>query len=169
MIWVKHQSRGPSESILKRESYVHVLIHEFTQWLHMSTPHVAIDGRSRLLRNVVAVVTREGPIAENDRKLEKVRDEVEAVLYLGYESPDISYEDARIINKKILDMRLRQLYSNAMHSERYKMKRVGYWTTNHLEFFAEASLAFITDGGSFPSRDWIKANDPEIFNLLQEV
>lgn len=100
------------------------------------------------------------------------------MLFIGYKSESIRYEEAVMMNKLILDMRLRELYSVVEASPEYADLRHIHGMTDHREYWAEASASFLFvlggnfDKGSinnFPSRNWICTEDPKLFELLKEV
>lgn len=113
-----------------------------------------------------------------------VQDEVFAVLHLGVDGETMSYDDAIVVNKLILNMRIQHLYEQAVESPKYKSSGYwneeyvakAYWRTNYAEFWAEASAAYLVAEylkewvtPRLPPRAWIKENDPALFSLLEEV
>ena len=177
-VWVRSEGRrgvGPVD-MRDRIMVIITLIHEFAHRAHLVTEFVATDCNKHLCKNILELGH---PSEETDRELDNIRDEVGAVLWLGYVSETITYDDAIILNRAILDMRIRRLYANALTSEIYKRDPEqnkpwnGYWSTHYTEFFAEASVAFVIgvdpNQRSFRHRNWIKRNDPMLFSLLDEV
>lgn len=109
----------------------------------------------------------------------EIRNEVDLVLYFGYRSDFLSYEEAKFIHKTILNNRIIERYEAAKTSTAWKEYLAEYgMMTDHFEFFAEASRAWLTDRSEmmgrtkvrmiFPGREWVKKNDPRRYNLLGE-
>ena len=168
-IWIKTQlvRGGGPISMAERRGNLKVIVHEMAHRVHLATEYIATDCGSHICKNL-----QKRYDGLSDLELGEIKDEVDAVLYLGYESEDIAYEDAVLLNKKILDMRIRHLFAVAGDSQQYQdLPGSRYWAGNYAEFWAEASLSFLVanSGGSFPDREWIEKKDPRLFSLLDEV
>ena len=168
-IWIKTQlvRGGGPISMAERRTNLKVIVHEMAHRVHLATEYIATDCGSHICKNLQYRYD-----GLSDLELGEIKDEVDAVLYLGYESEDITYEDAVLLNKKILDMRIEHLFSIAGDSQQYQdLPGSQYWAKNYVEFWAESSLSFLiaNSGGLFPDRDWIEKNDPRLFSLLDEV
>lgn len=165
-------------SLLQRISKLHTLIHELAHRIHLVQDVISSDacsfGYGPLKQYLVSVDNthkQSGPFDEGDDILTNAKEEVEAVLYLGYKSDRINFEEAVWLNRKILDMRIRRAYAKAMDNDKYKDWRHQYWSTNHAEFWAEASVSFLVKDRdhAFPPRAWIEKHDPETFSILSEA
>ena len=165
-------------SLSRRIQMLHTLIHELAHRIHLVPDVIASDkcsflSNSPLEQYMVSVHNQQdpGPFQIGDDILTNAREEVEAVLYLGYKSDRINFEEAVWLNRKILDMRIRRAYAKAMDNDKYKDWRHEYWTKNHSEFWAEASVSFLVKNRdrAFPPRAWIEKHDPETFSILSEA
>ena len=164
-------------SLSRRIEMLHTLIHELAHRIHLVPDVIASDqcafGNGPLKQYLVSVHNpqQSGPFEEGDDILTNAKEEVEAVLYLGYKSDRINFEEAVWLNRKILDMRIRRAYAKAMDNDKYKDWRGEYWSTNHAEFWAEASVSFLVKDRdhAFPPRAWIEKHDPETFSILSEA
>ena len=166
-VWLR--SPGITSTIEERLRVINILAHELAHAMHKGHDFVA-DKKGKY------VIFYKQEKQTSDTKylaLMQAQPLVDLVLYMGYESDEMTYAEAVLINTAILDMRIKNLYSNAMESDIYKTWREGrpYWTVNHAEFFAEASASFLGfhELSSFPSRDWMAKNDPPLFSLLRQV
>lgn len=174
-VFVKSEDNhdGGPVPMQERKKALRVLVHELAHRMHLGQEHVATSCGSRLCKNIPVIHTFRQLSPQTDWELTNLQDEVDAVLYLGYNSEDVTYEEAVLLNQKILDMDLRQEYSHAMQSQAYKDSPEwgGYWQFSFHEFFAEASVSFLVanSGSTFPSREWTEINHPKLFTLLSKV
>ena len=184
-IWLRNlEALAPGESLSMddRIDMLLTLIHEVGHRVHMAPDFIAdwnnpvpeySFGPLKTTFIPIRNQKRTGPSEEGDAVLSAAKDEVEAVLYLGYKSERMTYDEAVWLNRKILDMRLRRAYAKAMDSNEYQdsIWAGGYWSTNYYEFWAEASVSFLVenDHEKFPPRDWIEEHDPDLFSILREV
>jgi len=181
-IWVASPSLEQPVSLSDRAYVLYTLVHEVAHHVHLGSDRIASGTLSGNKRPAIERYSR-----DDIEALMLVRDEVFAVLHLGVDSDNINYEEAVWLNKMILDIRIKNLYQNALESEMYQGSKywekwsgsAAYWRTNHKEYFAEASTAYLTNEyladhhgryfKKFPPRKWIRENDPGLYSLLDEV
>lgn len=154
--------------IIDRINSLKTLVHEMSHRVHLFKDDIITDcGEDICSSRLDFVMTPETKKFILDKK-----DEVVGIVYLGLTSDEMTQEQARMYLKLILDMRIEEAYSSASVDPVYSTWRwSAYGFTNHREFWAEASVSFLFSISeyNFPSRDWIRENDPNLYSILSEV
>lgn len=163
---------------------VRVLVHELAHRAHLEMQHIALECKRAYAGKMIDDPSAPGICTTHSRTIEStmtrnhlmtIRDTVESILYLGIHNDEISYEEAVVYNKMILDARIYNAYERAIQDTKYKeyirKYRISYSLINYMEFWAEASVSFLYKQGPerFPNRSWIQENDPELYDMLAEV
>lgn len=164
----------PDHEIAK---YLGTLVHEMSHFAHLNYAHSALDCyTSGICRH------RTDPHYDNAHLLTTIRDAVHGVVFLGIPNDSFSYDQALVYLKMILDMRIRHLHAKATNMDEVSPISKKYWhfretkgTSSHpwwchREFWAHASHSYLySQSNAFPNRAWIEENDPQLFELLEEV
>lgn len=163
---------------------ISTVVHELSHRAHLENSYVALDCRKAYAGKLVEDKNEPGLCRAHGHQIDSnssreylmtIRDAVEEVLYLGIPNEAISYEEALVYNKMILDMRVQIAYENALENKEYDiyMRKYGmsYALTNHMEFWAQASTSYLytIHERQFPDRSWIEENDPVLYELLGEI
>ena len=155
-------------SMFERRTLQEVLVHELAHHTHLGTEPLAYDCGEHLCKNI----QKHSDEFVGSVMTSKMRKEVDLVLFFGYKSDFLSYEEAVLVNKIILNNRIIALYQAALDSTLYEPWKAKYAMTNKDEFWAEATRTFFTRvhvETRFPTRTWVKKNDPALYDLLLEV
>lgn len=162
---------------LEEMTVVNTLVHELAHKVHLDVPDVFLPCSDKGGAN-------QGKLCKNPFRMDRNRtesfkkhisskfDEAKSVLYLGNKSETMSPDSAKIYMKLNLDLRIEKIYDNSMKSGKYPddIREYFYSLTDHFEFWAEASTSFIVGNyDHFQSKEWIKINDPALYDLLEEV
>lgn len=160
---------------------IRTLVHELSHRVHLFSEEILVDckfdgsDRSKLC---IAKAKPHGLY----RNLHMVEDEVYATVFLGLNSKNMTYPEAKHYLRLILDMKINEIYEHAVSSGLYKDFMGAYGVSSAREFWAEASSEFLIQDfphvektpmmfafDRFAPRDWIEKNDPKLFALLKEV
>ena len=168
----------------EKEDIIHTLVHEMAHRVHLERPYVALNCRRAYAGKLVEDKNAPGLCRSHGTQLGSgssreylmtISDAVHGIIYLGIPNDAISYDEALVYNKMILDMRIQISHENASESPVYddyiQKYGIGYAMTNYLEFWAEASVSYLykINKRGFPSRDWIEKNHSELYKLLREA
>ena len=165
---------------------VSTLIHEMAHRAHLESREIALQCRRAYAGKIIEDSNAPGichtsgtsiDSASTREYLNIISDTVEAVIYLGIPNDSMSYEEALVYKKMIMDMRIHVCFEDAKSGTVYKkywssLNKLGsYGMIDYYEFWAEASTSYLytVHEERFPSRKWIQENDPKLYDLLEEM
>lgn len=165
-VWIRDDPKTMDPLLI-----IHSVIHEIAHKVHLDQPDIAVQCRNKpsILCKHRTVIHQSSDITSDH--ISSKYEEAQRVLYLGIPSENMTADEAKLYIKLHLDTRIRLAYDSSVRKRIYKgFAGYDYAMSDYREYWAEASASFIVGNYSrFPSREWVKQNDPGLYDILEEV